>query len=403
MTASFSKKWGIKMRYSLCLAALAATVATATPALAQQSTATADAKGVVLQSLTLNKISDLDFGTVAGDALNPGTVSIDADTGARSVTGAVVALPSTFGRAQFDGFASPNQSHAEIGIECARLGIDMLIEKPVTDTLESAADLLLEVRANNVRTLVGHHRRHHDQVKTLRRLLREGLIGNLVGVSAIWAAYKPDEYFRIAPWRTQPGGGPILINLIHEIDFLRFTVGEIVAVEAIASNRQRSFAVEDTAAALIEFDSGALGTFFISDSAVSPWTSEQGLGEAPEFPFSGESSYRFLGRAGSIEFPALVQWSQAGGAQDWNKPIQAQRIHASSVDPYVAQLDHFRDIIRGNARSLQPVEDGARSLIATLAVAEAAAGGRRVGLRHRYETPASPVEPATASPSATAS
>jgi hypothetical protein len=110
MTASFSKKWGIKMRYSLCLAALAATVATATPALAQQATATADAKGIVLQSLTLNKISDLDFGTVAGDALNPGTVSIDADTGARSVTGAVVALPSTFGRAQFDGFASPNQT-----------------------------------------------------------------------------------------------------------------------------------------------------------------------------------------------------------------------------------------------------------------------------------------------------
>ena len=62
------------------------------------------------QSLTLNWISDLDFGTVAGDTLNPGTVSIDADTGARTTTGAVVALPSTFGRAQFDGFASPNQS-----------------------------------------------------------------------------------------------------------------------------------------------------------------------------------------------------------------------------------------------------------------------------------------------------
>ena len=163
-------------------------------------------------------------------------------------------------------------------------------------------------------------------------------------------------------------------------------------MEAIASNRQRGFAVEDTAAALIEFDSGALGTFFISDSAVSPWTSEQGLGEAPEFPFSGESSYRFLGRRGSIEFPALVQWSQTGDAQSWNEPIQAQRIHANSLDPYVAQLDHFREIIRGKAQSLQPVEDGARSLIATLAVAEAASGQRRVELRDRYETLASPVK-----------
>ncbi|APO55790.1 Gfo/Idh/MocA family oxidoreductase [Bradyrhizobium diazoefficiens] len=291
--------------------------------------------------------------------------------------------------------ASPNQLHAEQGIACARRGIHILIEKPVTDTVETAASLIAEVRKAGVQSLVGHHRRHHQQVRTLKAVLGERRIGDVVGVSAIWATHKPAAYFEIAPWRSQAGGGPILINLIHEIDFLRFTVGEIVAVEAIASNRQRSFAVEDTAAALIEFDSGALGTFFISDSAVSPWTSEQGLGEAPEFPFSGESSYRFLGRAGSIEFPALVQWSQAGGAQDWNKPIQAQRIHASSIDPYVAQLDHFRDIIRANVRSLQPVEDGARSLIATLAVAEAAVGGRRVDLRHRYETLASPFVPAT--------
>jgi predicted dehydrogenase len=238
--------------------------------------------------------------------------------------------------------ASPNQLHAEQGIECARRGIHILIEKPVSDTLESAESLIAEVRKAGIQSLVGHHRRHHQQVKTLKAILREGRIGDIVGVSAIWATHKPADYFETAPWRSQTGGGPILINLIHEIDFLPFTVGEIVAVEAVATNRQRGFAVEDTAAALIEFDNGALGTFFISDSAVSPWTSEQGLGESPEFPLSGESSYRFLGRRGSIEFPALVQWSQPGDAQDWNKPIQAQHIHASSVDPYVAQLDHFR-------------------------------------------------------------
>jgi hypothetical protein len=106
-----------------------------------------------------------------------------------------------------------------------------------------------------------------------------------------------------------------------------------VRVEAIASKRQRGFAVEDTAAALIEFDDGALGTFFISDSAVSPWTMEQGLGEAPEFPFSGQSSYRLMGRRGALEFPGLVQWAQANDAQDWNKPIQAQHVHAARSIP----------------------------------------------------------------------
>ena len=91
-----------------------------------------------------------------------------------------------------------------------------------------------------------------------------------------------------------------------------------------------------------------------------------------------------MGRRGAIEFPNLVQWAQANGAQDWNQPIQAQHIHTATIDPYVAQLDHFRDVIRGTAPSLQPVEDGARSLLATLAIAEAAAAGRRIDLRERY-------------------
>src|SRR5437762_7163903 len=83
-----SKKWGIKMRYIVSIAALAATLVAATPAMAASSaTATANARGIVLKSLSLTSSSDLDFGTVAADATNPGTVSVDADTGARSTTG----------------------------------------------------------------------------------------------------------------------------------------------------------------------------------------------------------------------------------------------------------------------------------------------------------------------------
>jgi Domain of unknown function (DUF4402) len=92
------------MRYTLLVAALAATTAAASPALAQQASATAEAKGVVLSPLTLTKVSDLDFGTVAASAA-AGTVAVDADSGIRSVTGGVTAVPSAFSRARFDGLA----------------------------------------------------------------------------------------------------------------------------------------------------------------------------------------------------------------------------------------------------------------------------------------------------------
>ena len=331
----------------------------------------------------LKKIAEHPDYTLAGIAdVNKDTVEAQYPT-ARVFADYLALLSET--RPQAVIIASPNQVHADIGIECARRGIDILIEKPVTDTLEAAGRLIVEARRTGIKTLVGHHRRHHDQVQRLRALLSDGSIGALVGVSAIWAVYKPDEYFKIAPWRTEPGGGPVLINLIHELDFLRFTAGEIVAVTALSSNRQRHFHVEDTAAALLEFESGAIGTIIASDSAVSPWSVEQGVGKSVEFPFSGQSPYRFMGSHGSLEFPTLVRWSQADGVRTWNEPVMSQRLFATTIDPYVAQLDHFRDVIRGTAPSMQTVEDGARTLIATLAITEAGKAGTRVDLRDRYE------------------
>jgi hypothetical protein len=92
------------MRLNLCLAAVAATLVAATPAVAQQASATAEARGVVLSPLTLTKVTDLDFGTVAATSAL-GTVSVNADTGIRTVSGGVVAVPSAFSRARFDGLA----------------------------------------------------------------------------------------------------------------------------------------------------------------------------------------------------------------------------------------------------------------------------------------------------------
>lgn len=98
------------MRYFVSLAALAATLAVATPAIAQQATATAEARGTVLQSLTLVRQTHLDFGVVAPDATNPGTVSVNANTGARSTIGSVALLPGAFSRAQFDGSGTPGNT-----------------------------------------------------------------------------------------------------------------------------------------------------------------------------------------------------------------------------------------------------------------------------------------------------
>lgn len=119
------------MRFKFCLAALAATTAFASPAVAQSvgsDTATAEARGLVLQPLTLTKVDDLDFGTILASTI-AGSVSIDEDTGNRSVTGGVTPVASnTGGRALFEGAGTPTQQ------------VDLTLTPPVGGVLVSTSN-----------------------------------------------------------------------------------------------------------------------------------------------------------------------------------------------------------------------------------------------------------------------
>lgn len=273
--------------------------------------------------------------------------------------------------------ATPNGLHTGHGQMCCARGIHFLIEKPVTATLDEAAALVEAVQRSEVKTLVGHHRRYLSVVQEARRLIGEGKLGALIAASVVWATRKPDDYFQMQ-WRTQAGGGPLLINAIHEIDMLRYLCGEIVSVGGITSHAVRGFAVEDSAVAMFQFDSGCLGTLTCSDAGFSPWTSEQGTHENPNFAYSGQSSYRLIGSKGSLELPVLRTWTARTQEEvRWDRPIVSGEPVCEYRDPYQAQLIHFQRLIRLDEAPVIPVIEGARTLAATLAVAQSSAQGSR--------------------------
>jgi hypothetical protein len=129
------------MRFNVCLAALAATLV-ASPAFAAPTasdTATANAKGVVLQAHQLIKNTDLDFGVVTVDSATAGTVTISADsTGSRTATGGVTPLPSTYQAASFDGLAAPAETVA------------LTITPPAGNVLISATNVNDHVAVNSL-------------------------------------------------------------------------------------------------------------------------------------------------------------------------------------------------------------------------------------------------------------
>lgn len=271
--------------------------------------------------------------------------------------------------------ATPNALHVPLSMVCVERGIPVLVEKPIADTLESALALADAAETAAVPVLVGHHRRHNPIVRKAREIVRSGALGRLTAVSATWLVHKPDAYFDVA-WRREPGGGPILINLIHDIDNLRFIAGDIEAVQAMTSGARRGFAVEDTAALLLRFRGGALGTVVLSDTVAAPWSWELTAGEQTShtYPKTGQDCYLLAGTDAALAVPSMRTWRHEG-AQSWESPLSEERLVVEEADPLRLQAAHFADVVRGRAEPLITARDAARTLEATLAVTEAAAGG----------------------------
>ena len=276
--------------------------------------------------------------------------------------------------------ATPNVTHAQITLDCLEHGVAVLVEKPIADTLDDGRRICDASRATGLPVLVGHQRRHNPIMRKAKAIVAAGTLGRPVSATVLCTWLKPRDYFDVA-WRRQQGGGPILINLIHDIDLMRHLYGEIEGVQALASSAVRGFEVEDTAAVVLRFRNGALGTVTVSDSSAAPWNWDLSAGEAERFPRQDVNAHFYSGTEGSLTLPRLEVWryrQDQGGARGWHDPLTMERTAVHTGCPYTEQLRHFAALVEGGEEPVCSALDGFRTLEATLAVTQAASVDRSV-------------------------
>jgi predicted dehydrogenase len=272
--------------------------------------------------------------------------------------------------------ATPNQMHVEHGLESIAAGMPALVEKPIADDVAGATRLVEAAERAGVPLLVGHHRRHNPLVRQAKKVIDDGRLGQLVSVHGTCWFYKPDDYFEI-PWRRQKGAGPVFLNLIHDVDLLRYLCGEIVSVQAQESSALRGNEVEDTAVILLKFANGALGTINVSDSIVAPWSWELTSGENPAYPHTQETCFMIGGTKASLTLPYLDLWHNET-TPSWLQPIARERQPVTVEDPLTLQIRNFCAVIRGQDVPVVSGREGLSTLKVIAAVKEAAATGRLV-------------------------
>ena len=278
--------------------------------------------------------------------------------------------------------AVPNHLHAPIGIACARRGLHLFVEKPIAQSVADADRLIAAAREHKVQMLVGHQRRFSSLVEKAREVVTGGELGRLVGVTVTWALLKPESYYEgPLSWRKEKGGGPILINLIHEIDNLRHICGEIEEVYALVSNKVRNFPVEDTAVITLRFKNGALGTIFLTDCSPSLTSWEGTTGENPFLYSDFGNCCEFFGTEASLLFPQMKRRCYSDPAKrGWNYPVTEQGYKMVREDPYIKEFNHFCRVVLGEEIPRISGEDARKTLDVTLAIQRSGESGQPVRL-----------------------
>jgi len=274
--------------------------------------------------------------------------------------------------------ATPNTLHVAGGLAAIARGLPVLVEKPVATAVAAARVMVEAGETAGVPVLTGHHRRYNPLITAAKSMIDGGRIGQPVSVNGMFWLVKPADYFDV-DWRRKPGAGPIFVNLIHDIDLLRYLVGDVVAVQAQTANAARGHTVEETAVVLLEFANGALGTVNISDTIPAPWSWELTSGENPAYPPTDQACYMIGGTDGALELPRLRLWCHKG-KRSWWSPILAETPPRGQGDPLVIQIEHFCSVIRGEAKPLVSGREGLNSLAVIEAILAAAATGQRVNL-----------------------
>lgn len=278
---------------------------------------------------------------------------------------------------------TPSHTHVAVATELAAAGIHILLEKPLSTSTAEGQQLVRFVRERGVQMLVGHHRRFNRHVVATKTTIEQGSLGDITAVTGIWATYKPSAYFDADPvlaWRSSRsrGGGPVMINLVHEVDLLQHFLGPITRVHAEKSVSRRTTTgpvdandrAEEGAALVFRFQSGVVGTFLLSDRVVSPYSYEASTRENPvplsALPDEQIDVYRILGTEASLSVPDMLRWSYgAGREKGWLTDLQRETVPVDDDPrpPFHRQLDHFVEVVRGEATPRCSPEEAIRAVL----------------------------------------
>lgn len=268
---------------------------------------------------------------------------------------------------------TPHPNHADIAVECCRMGLHIAIEKPLASSLEDCDAILKAAKENGVTGTTICQRRFYRPAQRVRQAIDAGKIGTPILGTVNMLGWRDMAYYASNPWRgTWKGeGGGVLINQApHQLDLLLWYMGEIEELYGIWDTLNHpALEVDDTAAAIIRFRSGAIGNIVVSNSqnpALFGNVRVHGSNGASIGVQTDGGAMFIAGVSGIGEPPVNDLWTVHGEESMLAAFQQEDRQFFNSVDGthyfHEVQLDDFLQAVIQGRPPLISLEDGRRTV-----------------------------------------
>lgn len=269
---------------------------------------------------------------------------------------------------------TPSGLHTAQAVRVMEAGKHLVVEKPMSLSLADADKLISTAKRTGVKVCVISQFRFSDAVHEIRRALDAGAFGTVVSGSLSMKYFRSHEYYASSGWRgtwAMDGGGCLMNQGIHGIDVYRYLMGPVRTITALTKTQTRRVEVEDSAVAILEFESGAVGTLEGSTTC------------CPGYPRRIE----ICGDQGSVvlEEDSILRWDLpipcALPVGREAKNVAASDPKAINVDGHVKQISNLVDAILRRVPLMADAASGRPPLEIILAVYESSRTGKPVDLR----------------------
>jgi predicted dehydrogenase len=276
--------------------------------------------------------------------------------------------------------SNPTALHLDVAIPAAEAGCAILLEKPVSHSLERLDLLQQTAQKSGSRILVGFQFRYHPTLNKARELIQTGALGKVLTVHAHWGEYLPnwhpwEDYRKSYAARADLGGG-VIVTLTHPLDYLRFILGDVESLWSFNEHLSPlELNVEDAAEIGLKFSDGAIGSVHVNYFQRPPVHRFEIVGTNGTLRWDNADGILHLQKM-PAPFGSYSDQPPAPVSESFSPPEDFERNQL-----FIAQTKHFIEVTRGNAQPICTLTDGIRALQMALAAYESQKTGKRVDVK----------------------